>query len=222
MIKVGIRASLLAAVAALVGFIPANAQNPFHTSPFHTRAIPWICTTVTGTASSQWVNNPNHFHLVLDVQAGGCGSSCTAATTGGLIPQVPAECIGEGGAVINGQGQKIGNFSFDFKTEYCGASASQDVFVFVTTTDGDSFFETCESFPVTGAHNVWHHEVFDLSNLSFPAGSKFDQIYLGLFNEGLAQIGEAQFRNIAVNGIASTPVTKPAETLSNCFMFFVK
>jgi hypothetical protein len=157
---------------------------------------------------------------VLDVQAGGCGSvSCGAATTG-FTPQVPAECIGEGGAVINGQGQKIGNFSFDFKTEYCGALASQDVFVFVLTTDGDAFFETCDSFPVTGAHNVWHHETFDLSNMSLPAGSKFDQIYIGLFNMSAAAAGEAQFKNIAVNGILSTPVTRPAETLSNCFIFF--
>jgi hypothetical protein len=124
----------------------------------------------------------------------------------GICPTRNSSCVGtEAGGVINAGGLPVGSFSFDYETEYCGAVGQQFVFVYVTTTDGDSFFEECANFPATGASDTFIHEVFTNSQFDFAAKSKFDTIEIGIFNGTGAVAGHAFVKNIVVDGIVVSP-----------------
>ena len=84
------------------------------------------------------------------------------------------------------------------------------MFVYVTTTDGDSFAQECADFPVTGASNTFIHEIFTNSQFDFAAKSKFDTIEIGIFNGSGEEPGHAFVKNIVVDGIVVSPDFHPA------------
>jgi hypothetical protein len=204
-IRTALSATALAAVGLIASLTPALAQNPFHNSPFHTspfHAIVVPTTCVDGdcndaAGSARFVNDPNHFHLVLDLSATGCEEINPDAVT---VQQVPFTRVG--GVIKNFGAHPVDNFSFDFKVDYCSGEVTGDDFFFVEAVDTNNNFydKICGHFPTPGSSGTWIHELFNRSFLGIPSGAKISYIYVGIFNS-TTDTNNAEVKNFAVNGI---------------------
>jgi hypothetical protein len=190
-------AASLAAITTLGFNSPAFAHA---THPAHLLARAAVCSANCGPASAQWVNDHSHSHGTLSLTASGC------TLTGAFHTEPPQLGGSQSGGVVNAKGLPVQDLSFDYETEYCGIVSQQFVFVYVTTTEGGSFFEECEFFPNPNNVGQFTHEKFTNSQFGFTDGSHFDTIEIGLFN-GLSQgiPGEALVKNIVVDGIPAIP-----------------
>jgi hypothetical protein len=190
----------LALALSLPGITPAQAQHDLH--PFHNRAIPTICDNCLfgGSASAQWVNDPNHFHQVLNLEATACGQIPPPS----LINQRNVATFA--GAQIKDLGQtKVHNFSFDYKAQTC--NGFDGFFVLVFTNKG-VFEASCgTNFPASGG--VFKHVSLSRSSLNIPSDAQFDFIYIGIGNDTNTS-ETAQVKNISINGIPCIDVMKPA------------
>jgi hypothetical protein len=199
----------LAAVMAIVSCTPALAQH----HALHPKATPAICIFEDASATAVWVSDPNHFHPVLDLH-----TSLGDSISSGIHPDIPAppefdEAIA-GAYVHDLSGFKIGNFAFDYKTDYCNGESGDIHFFFVSVTNAQNntlFFSKCDDFPVTGSVNTWHHEKFTSSIMDFAQGDDFGTIFIGIVN-GEEPAGTAQVKNITVNGVITDNVFRSAVT----------
>jgi hypothetical protein len=192
----------LAAASLLAASSPAKAANQFHAT-----VVPTICNECTagGSASAQWMNNPNHFHLALGLQATSCGVTPESTNV------VPDVALGEpafaGGLITRSILHPITSFSFDYETPDCDFPEAA-FFAQVKGSDGNFYTIVCENFPSTGTGS-FHHESFNRASFNLPDGVTISTAWIGIIST-TTNGDSATVKNIVVNGEFPIEITKPA------------
>jgi hypothetical protein len=188
---------------------PSQASDPYHPE-----VIPTVCSGCSNAqVSATWTNDPNHFHLDLNLSVRGCtGSEVTLAA---VAPSVALEPSYAGGVVKPQTLHPATSFAFDYTSNVCSGGLSV-FFVQVLGSDNNIYTLTCNDFP-TPAMNVWQHENITRADLSMPPGVTMQRMYIGLMNESSSFTAQAKVRNVTVDGVAAIDVTESAQSFCPLF-----